>query len=119
MGAEFTKFPYRLFWWRSPDGSRVLTYFPSDYANDIDPLKMARDSATYGPMLWKYNGGTTPRPRAALDTMYLYGVGDHGGGPTRLDLDTALRWQKNDLVFPQIKLSTSARIFRRLGKEQG
>ena len=32
--------------------------------------------------------------RARCDMMYLYGVGDHGGGPTRVDLDTALRWQK-------------------------
>ena len=49
MGLEFTTFPYRLFWWQSPDGSKLLTYFPSDYANPIDPLKMARDSAVYGP----------------------------------------------------------------------
>jgi len=29
---EFTTFPYKLFWWESPDGSRILTYFPHDYA---------------------------------------------------------------------------------------
>ena len=60
--SEFTKFPYRLFWWQAPDGSRLLTYFPSDYANQIDPQKMARDSAIYGPMMWKYNGGTNSAP---------------------------------------------------------
>jgi alpha-mannosidase len=116
--SEFTKFPYRLFWWVSPDGSRVLTYFPSDYANDIDPLKMARDSAKYGPMLWNYNGGTNSAPAGGLDTMYLYGVGDHGGGPTRLDLDTALRWQKEGVVFPQIKFSTAAEYFADLEKRK-
>ena len=79
--SEFTKFPYRLFWWQAPDGSRLLTYFPSDYANQIDPQKMARDSATYGPMMWKYDGGNNSAPAGALDMMYLYGVGDHGGGP--------------------------------------
>ncbi len=26
---EFTTFPYKLFWWESPDGSRLLTYFPA------------------------------------------------------------------------------------------
>ena len=31
--SEFTKFPYRLFWWQAPDGSRLMTYFPSDYGN--------------------------------------------------------------------------------------
>jgi alpha-mannosidase len=116
--SEFTKFPYRLFWWQAPDGSRLLTYFPSDYANQIDPQKMARDSATYGPMMWKYNGGTDSAPVGALDMMYLYGVGDHGGGPTRQDLDTALRWQKGDLVYPQINFSTAAQYFADLEKDK-
>src|ERR1039457_5515272 len=116
--SEFTKFPYRLFWWQAPDGSRLLTYFPSDYANPIDPQKMARDSATYGPMMWKYNGGTNSAPTGGLDMMYLYGVGDHGGGPTRQDLDTALRWQKGDLVYPQINFSTATQYFADLEKNK-
>jgi alpha-mannosidase len=115
---EFTTFPYRLFWWQSPDGSRVLTYFPSDYANAIDPHKMARDSASYGPMMWKYDGGAGSAPAGALDMMYLYGVGDHGGGPTRVDLDTALRWQKNDLVYPHLDFSTAAEYFADLEKNK-
>jgi len=114
--SEFTKFPYRLFWWKAPDGSAVLTYFPSDYANQIDPLRMARDSAAYGPMLWNWNGATNSAPKGSLDMMYLYGVGDHGGGPTRIDLDTALRWQRNDLVYPEIKFSTAAQYFDDLKK---
>ena len=117
--SEFTKFPYRLFWWQAPDGSRLLTYFPSDYANQIDPQKMARDAATYGPMMWKYNGGTNSAPSGALDMMYLYGVGDHGGGPTRVDLDTALRWQQSpqrspNLVYPQLNFSTATQYFANL-----
>jgi alpha-mannosidase len=116
--SEFTKFPYRLFWWQAPDGSRLLTYFPSDYANQIDPQKMARDSATYGPMMWKYSGGTSSAPAGGLDMMYLYGVGDHGGGPTRVDLDTALRWQKGDLVYPQINFSTATEYFADLEKNK-
>jgi alpha-mannosidase len=116
--SEFTKFPYRLFWWEAPDGSRLLTYFPSDYANQIDPQKMARDSATYGPMMWKYNGGTNSAPAGGLGMMYLYGVGDHGGGPTRQDLDTALRWRKGDLVYPQINFSTAGQYFANLEKNK-
>ena len=116
--SEFTKFPYRLFWWQAPDGSRLLTYFPSDYANQIDPQKMARDASIYGPMMWKYNGGTNSAPVGGLDTMYLFGVGDHGGGPTRVDLDTALRWQKGDLIYPQINFSTAAQYFSDLEKNK-
>jgi alpha-mannosidase len=117
--SEFTKFPYRLFWWQAPDGSRLMTYFPSDYANAIDPVRMARDSATYGPLMWKYNGGTDSAPGGSLQMMYLYGVGDHGGGPTRLDLDTAVRWQKPDVVFPQLEFSTAASFLDNLSKNQG
>jgi len=29
-------FPYRVFWWEGPDGSKILTYFPFDYVNTID-----------------------------------------------------------------------------------
>src|SRR5271166_46952 len=116
--SEFTKFPYRMFWWQAPDGTRLLTYFPSDYANPIEPVKVARDSATYGPLLWKYNGGTNSAPDGALQMMYLYGVGDHGGGPTRVDLDTALRWQKPDVVYPKLEFSTAANFLNNLTKNE-
>ena len=115
---EFTTFPYRLFYWQSPDGSKMLTYFPSDYANAIDPVKMARDSSVYGPAMYKYNGGTDSAPQGALDMMYLYGVGDHGGGPTRVDLDTALRWQKSDVVYPKLQFSTATDFFAALKQHE-
>ncbi|HEX8799632.1 MAG TPA: alpha-mannosidase, partial [Terriglobales bacterium] len=115
---EFTTFPYRLFWWQAPDGSRLMTYFPSDYANAIEPVKMARDSATYGPLMWKYNGGPNSAPAGALQMMYLYGVGDHGGGPTRVDLDTTLRWQKPDVVYPKLEFSTAASFLYNLSKNE-
>jgi alpha-mannosidase len=116
--SEFTKFPYRLFWWQAPDGSRLMTYFPSDYGNAIEPVRMARDSSVYGPMMWKYNGGMDSAPDGGLQMMYLYGVGDHGGGPTRVDLDTALRWQKPDVVFPTVEFSTAASFLSNLSKNE-
>ena len=42
---DTNKLPLKLFWWQSPDGSRVLTYFPHDYVNDIDPAKISNDVA--------------------------------------------------------------------------
>ena len=116
--SEFTKFPYRLFWWEALDGTRLMTYFPSDYANAIEPVKMARDSSVYSPMLWKYNAGTNSAPEGSLQMMYLYGVGDHGGGPTRADLDTAMRWQKPDVVYPKLELSTAASFLNNLSKNE-
>ncbi len=116
--SEFTKFPYRFFWWEAPDGTKLLTYFPSDYANTIDPQKMARDAAVYGPMLYKYDGGKNAAPPDSLRMMYLYGVGDHGGGPTRNDLDVAERWKKPDVVFPNLQLTTAFDYLTNLGKNE-
>ncbi len=50
--------------------------------------------------------------------MYLYGVGDHGGGPTRNDLDTAVRWMKPDVVYPQVQLTTASSYLSNLGKNE-
>ena len=116
--SEFTKFPYRFFWWQAPDGSRLMTYFPSTYSGQIDPVTMAQDSSVYGPMMWKYNAGTNSAPDGALQMMYLYGVGDHGGGPTRVDLDTALRWQRPDVVYPKLEFSTAASFLNNLSKNE-
>ena len=31
---ETNPLPLKLFWWESPDGSKVLTYFPHSYGNE-------------------------------------------------------------------------------------
>ena len=42
---ETNKLPFKLFWWESPDGSKVLTYFPHDYANDnLNPVRLSAGS---------------------------------------------------------------------------
>ena len=81
--------PLKIFWWESPDGSKVLTYFPHDYASDIDPVSLASDVA----IARQHNPGIT-------EMMHLYGVGDHGGGPTRDMLDSGVRWSDPKRVFP-------------------
>ncbi|HXJ14404.1 MAG TPA: glycoside hydrolase family 38 C-terminal domain-containing protein [Candidatus Limnocylindrales bacterium] len=105
---EFTVFPHKLFWWEAPDGSRLLTYFPHDYAMGIDPVQLGKDVSVWMPSLY----GT--KPPANAEMMHLYGVGDHGGGPTRTMLDTATRWMKPDVVFPNLQLSTAKAFFTEL-----
>src|SRR6202158_4094305 len=70
---EFTTFPYKLFWWQAPDGSRLLTYFPHDYAGGIDEESLATDLSFWMPSI--YGNKITDSP----EMMHLYGVGDHGG----------------------------------------
>jgi alpha-mannosidase len=79
---DTNQLPFRLFWWQSPDGSKVLTYFPTDYVHDnVNPTRISADFAESA----QRNPGTT-------EMLDLYGIGDHGGGPTRAMLDQADKW---------------------------
>ena len=82
--------PFKLFWWESPDGSKVLTYFPHDYDLGIEPEALAKDVAQ-----------ARQRNPGLPEMMHLYGIGDHGGGPTRAMLDSAVRWTDPKMVYPK------------------
>ncbi len=43
--------------------------------------------------------------------MDLYGIGDHGGGPTRAILDEGVRWMRPDKVVPPMQFGTAAAYF--------
>jgi alpha-mannosidase len=108
---EFTTFPYKLFYWQAPDGSRILTYFPRDYALPIEAEPMAKDLAVWAPSIYGPTLSDTP------EMMHLYGVGDHGGGPTRTMLDNAARLMSPDAVYPKLELSTASSFFSDLEKK--
>jgi alpha-mannosidase len=108
---EFTTFPYKYFWWQAPDGSRLLTYFPHDYADGIDAEPMGSQIATWMPSIY---GKTIPdKP----EMMHLYGVGDHGGGPTRIMLDHADQLRSPDAVFPKLEFSFARDFFADMEKK--
>ncbi|MFB2769925.1 alpha-mannosidase [Pelatocladus sp. BLCC-F211] len=98
---DTTKFPYGAFWWRSPDGSEILSLMSAPVGEGIDPVKMA-DYA----IEWQTQTGFT-------DSLWLPGVGDHGGGPTRDMLEVAQRWQKSPL-FPQLEFTTAEKYLQQL-----
>jgi len=94
------------FWWQAPDGSRVLV------RND---------------MRLGYNGVIQPqmvdsclmpftRETGLKFSAFVFGVGDHGGGPTRRDLV-----RRADMdgwpIFPEIRHATAREFFERLEKE--
>ena len=108
---EFTTFPYKLFWWQAPDGSRLLTYFPHDYAGGIDAGALAKDLSIWAPSIYG------PQLSDSPEMMHLYGVGDHGGGPTRTMLDNAGRWMSPNAVFPKLQFSTARAFFDDLDKK--
>ena len=68
---DTTKFAHGAFWWRSPDGSEIFSLMSARIGESIDPIAMASYSCE-----WQTQTG--------LDVaLWLPGVGDHGGGPTR------------------------------------
>jgi alpha-mannosidase len=98
---DTNKLPLKLFWWESPDGSKVLTYFPHDYANrDLSPIRLSADLK----QAREYSPGM-------LEMMDLYGVGDHGGGPTRAMLDQGVHWATGDKVVPKMQFGTAKSYF--------
>jgi len=105
---DFTTFPYKLFWWESPDSSRLLTYFPHDYAGGIEAERMAQDLSVWAPSIYGPRLTDTPK------MMHLYGVGDHGGGPTRDMLDNAAKLMAAETVYPRLEFSTAADFFKDL-----
>jgi len=105
---EYTKFPYKLFWWQSPDGSRMLTYFPHNYEGGLDADGMATDLSIWAPSM--YGSKTENNPTM----MHLYGVGDHGGGPTRSMLDNVPQLTSPNEVYPKFEFSTATEFFKDL-----
>jgi alpha-mannosidase len=104
---DTNKLPFKLFWWESPDGSKVLTYFPHDYANtNLNPVRLSVDLA----QARKFAPGMT-------DMMDLFGVGDHGGGPTRAMLDEGLHWMQSSKVVPKMQFGTAQPWFSEVEKQ--
>jgi alpha-mannosidase len=91
--------PSDLFWWEAPDGSRVLTYRIQDSYN------MGRDAERRFDLLLKLAPS-----QPMTDFMVFYGVGDHGGGPTKETIQTILTL-KAEKDAPVIQFSTIDRYF--------
>ena len=107
---DTNQLPFKFFWWESPDGSKVLSYFPHDYANDnLNPVRLARDFTI-----------AQKQATGLPGIMDLYGIGDHGGGPTRAILDEGKHWAYPALpayVMPKIEFGTAQSYFTGLEKQ--
>lgn len=82
-GPHESDFSDTLFWWRSPDGSQVLAYrIPYEYASSDGPVDGQTDKAL---------GSIGSR---LSELMVFYGVGNHGGGPTRANIESIHRYDR-------------------------
>jgi alpha-mannosidase len=107
---DTNQLPFKLFWWESPDGSKVLAYFPHDYANDnLNPVRLSYDLAQ-----------ARTRSTGMTEMMDLYGIGDHGGGPTRAILDEGFHWADPSTppkVMPKMEFGIAQTYFSAVEKQ--
>lgn len=91
------------FLWESPDGSKVLTHrIPSSYTahgkNAVDRALSEADKIV---------------EETSLSTMMFYGVGNHGGGPTKADIEYLQSLKKRE-GKPALKFSSPDEFFTAL-----
>ncbi|WP_008318118.1 alpha-mannosidase [Leptolyngbya sp. PCC 6406] len=101
---DTTIFPHHLFWWRGLDGTDILSLTLPPIGSDIDPVAMAEQGA-----LWEQHTGLS-------QALWLPGMGDHGGGPTRDMLEKARRWSRSPF-FPRLTFGQVATFLQ--GMEPG
>lgn len=74
---QFNKFPHHTFWWQGIDGTRVWAHFPpaDTYNAQCEPKEVVYSVKNY-------------KDHARSDqSLYVFGFGDGGGGPTERHLE--------------------------------
>jgi alpha-mannosidase len=96
---ETNRFPYPTFWWEGIDGTRILSHFPT------------ADT---------YNGQVTPteiiRSASAPLSLYPFGFGDGGGGPTEQMLQ-ATRLLESLEGCPNLSIGRAGDFFESLSSD--
>lgn len=97
----------RIFRWRADDGSEVLAF------------RILWEYGTWTPELDRWvRRCATELGELADDLLVFYGVGNHGGGPTRANLES-LRALERDPEVPALERSTMEQWFERLRPRAG
>jgi alpha-mannosidase len=99
--------PEPAFWWEGPGGSRILAYRPLVGWYGAERDEMAR----------RLKGLLDAARQSGLKTVAcFYGVGNHGGGPTRFQLSEIRAWAD---AHPKVRVIHSGlhRFFAALRRE--
>lgn len=93
---------FPMYWWSAPDGSRVLAF------EEVVISGWYNDNAI-NKNLFNELGEMTKRT-GSKGELWVYGVGNHGGGPTRESINTARQWQREPYL-PKVEFSTAQSFF--------
>lgn len=95
-----------LFWWEALDGTKVLAFEEpatgSWYNSDVS-YKQFEEMLNF------------EKVTGSKDMLWVYGVGNHGGGPTREHLNETVKMMANK-ALPNVKFSTATQFFKALEK---
>lgn len=93
----------RIFWWETPDGSKVLAHHPSNWYGTWSGIPdTVWDSAK-----------KSSEKFAVHDAIQFFGVGDHGGGPTRRQIEQIEQLSKVQL-YPKTEMSSFGSFYHNL-----
>lgn len=97
---KINQFPHHTFLWEGIDGTRILSHFPpaNTYNGDMSVAQLSRSVSNF-----KENDRATR-------SLYPYGYGDGGGGPTRKMLETVRRCGDFE-GLPRVEFDTVADFF--------
>ncbi|NLF00410.1 MAG: hypothetical protein GX601_05460, partial [Anaerolineales bacterium] len=107
-GPHEKDLPSQAFWWQGPDGSRVLAF---------------RITGSYGTgertdLAEHIGKAVQAKPPELDDTMAFFGVGNHGGGPTRRQIE-AIRTLAAGSESLDIRFSTPQAYFDAIAQQAG
>ncbi|GAA3541189.1 alpha-mannosidase [Nonomuraea rosea] len=106
-GPHESELPGTMFWWEAPDGSRVLAYrIPFEYCSPPGEVAGQTEKAL-GQL-----------DRSLGDLMIFYGVGNHGGGPTKANIESIHRYDRMG-TFGELTMSSPRRYFDEMTKRLG
>ncbi|MBC8063914.1 MAG: hypothetical protein H7Y17_03730, partial [Chlorobia bacterium] len=90
-----------FFWWQGPDGARVLVNRETTWYNSY--VNIGENYALPMVAFCKQTG--------LKDWLDVYGIGNHGGGPTRVEIEYFLE-SREWPCWPTVKFSTAQGWFR-------
>jgi alpha-mannosidase len=106
-GPHESRLTATAFWWESADGSRVLAYrIPFEYCSPP------------GDIAWQADKSLGALDPALSDIMIYFGVGNHGGGPTRANIESIHRYDRMG-SFGRMVISSPERYFDELKAKLG
>lgn len=104
--SDVNRFPHHTFWWEGIDGTRILTHFPpaDTYGGDMSVGELAKGVRQFA------------QHAESKHSLYPFGFGDGGGGPTRAMLESARRLADLEGA-PRVEIDTVASFWEKVRAE--